>query len=168
MDARNEQGDLVAYEDEGGQRLIWTGDEEAPYVKVVNSIDDPVVISPVEGGTAVIFYRGTATQQVAIATGAVKVRQVRAILEASVVTDRFFMIFDAAAPVANGATPVWQALVPGGLTTVTTHAEAGDDFEPIGGLALTDGFVLAISTTPGTLTLPGVADTYFEATYTTS
>ena len=165
VDSRDEQGTTVAYQNEGGQELVWTGDDEAPYVKVVNESDDPVVISPVSG-TPTVFYRSTAAQQVTIAIGELHVRQIRAALAPAVITDRFLMIFDAAVPVINGAVPVWQALVPGGLTTATTHAEAGDDFEPIGGLPLTTGFVLASSTTIGTLTLSGVNDTYFEATYT--
>ena len=46
-DDRN-QGELVAYEDENGTPVAWTGDGDAPYVKVLDGGD----VLMVEGGTA--------------------------------------------------------------------------------------------------------------------
>lgn len=38
------QGELVAYEDENGNALAWTGDDEAPYVRVLPADDDPLEV----------------------------------------------------------------------------------------------------------------------------
>lgn len=38
---------LVGYTAPGGNKLAWTGDDEAPYVKVINAADDPVLVEVV-------------------------------------------------------------------------------------------------------------------------
>jgi len=62
---------------------------------------------------------------------------------------------------------VWEALIPATNTVDTQYAEGADDFDPIDGLVFTDGLVLAMSTTPGVLTLPAnaAAAGFFMATY---
>ena len=121
----------------------------------------------VGGGAALSFHTTAALDQSVSQTAARRVYQIRAALIASVITDRFLQVHDSAVPVPNNAIPIWEILVPGGLTTATTFAMAGDGFGDVGGLPLTNGLILAISTTAGVLTLPAAGGDAlpFEATF---
>ena len=74
---------------------------------------------------------------------------------------RYLMLFNKATAPVNGDTPVWRALLPapGGAP-----GEVQDNWEDIGGLFLSTGISVAMSTTIATLTLIA-EDAYFHITY---
>lgn len=189
-DARDAgDGQPVAYQTETGAEKTWTGDDDAPYtialarasstgVTTETSADDETQRLLVDeygriwarwvpggGGPYLAYHDGAVVEQVVVSAVPSRVFQVRGILDAAITADRFMQIHDSAAAVLAGATPVWEALIPGSLTTALQYAEAGDDFEPIGGLVLANGLVLVLSTTPGFYTSPALDSVIFEATY---
>lgn len=79
------------------------------------------------------------------------------ILDPSVPSDRYLMVFDKAAAPVNTDIPVRRRLVPAG-------GEAGIDLGSYGH-ELTTGIAVAISTTHDTLTLPAGAEGFFTVGY---
>lgn len=187
---RNDQGgpNLVGYHDVEGELRAVIGNLAGPYMNIVGrasedaatglvavSNGEPQLVATDElghlwaritAGDGVLTYHTAAVAlQATIRAGASRVFQVRGVTDASVTADRFLQVHNSAAAVANGAEPVWELLIPAANTSGTQYAEGADDFEPIGGLVLATGLTLAISTTPGVLTLPGAADSFFMASY---
>lgn len=186
----DQRPDLVGYVDVEGNIRGLIGDAVAPYVNALGlaSSDGTTGLVQVGDGEAqrvavdeygriwtrsaagletnLTFHAAAGDNQTLVRQGATRLFQIRCITAPAIVTDRFLQVHNAAqANLANGATPVWEMLIPAATTVATQYAEAGDDFEPIDGLLLSTGLVLALSTTPGTLTFAGATDGFFQASY---
>lgn len=179
-DSRRDPGDLIAYETPTGDNIALTGDDHAPYVYALGrATDDGTAIASAQKGDpqflltdtqgrlyvqavpapvpAVLTYHSAAAEGARLLrVGPTRLYQIRAITAAAVVVDRFVQVFDLpTSPPSGGVSPVWEALIPSGQTSATQYAQAADDFEPIGGLLLPAGAVVALSTTPGVYTPAG-------------
>lgn len=73
---------------------------------------------------------------------------------------RYLMVFDKGSAPVNGDEPVLRAMLPSTAGEETASLALG-----LYGRVFTSGIQLALSTTPATLTLPGSAEGYFQASY---
>lgn len=89
------------------------------------------------------------------ATGGV-VFKVDVVLLDSVVASRWLMVFDLAAAPGAGADPILRARIGGGLASIDLG---------LYGRETTNGIGVAISTTPGLLSLPGSGEGFFQVGY---
>lgn len=80
-----------------------------------------------------------------------------AVLDPSVLSDRYLMVFNKATAPANNDVPILRALLPAG-------GQASIDLG-VYGLAVPDGIAVAVSTTANLLTLPGSGEAYFQVSY---
>jgi hypothetical protein len=116
--------------------------------------------------TVLVYHDQAVVEQTIVSAVPVRLQQLRAILDAPVVADRFAQVFNSAAGIiAPGSEPVWEGLVPGANTSATQYAEMSEDWQPIGGLVLSVGLTLVCSLTPGIYASPGADEMFFEATY---
>jgi len=174
-DARESTTILVGYEDQTGETQAVTGDDDGPQVNaLVRSSSDGVTglvseadgvnnriaadslgrlwIAGTAGALAVNRYSSAAEEaQHTIATVATRIYAARMLIAPGTAADTWLMFFDTAAAVANGASPIWRALMP------NPGAGAGEVSETFDTATLktTTGLVVAVSTTRVTLTLPG-------------
>jgi hypothetical protein len=113
----------------------------------------PFVVS-IEAGTAwASDTAGTAVNGELWRSGAGSLKEVRVLLDPSVVNPRWLMLFDTTTLPVNGATPTWRALIP----------PAGEISEslPGGEFSFTTGCYAMISSTIDTLTTVG-AEAFFH------
>lgn len=148
----NANAGLIEVADGEGQRLavdprgvLWTRSAEA-------------------GAAAQTAKNASAADSLVVKSSPGRLFQIRVILDAAVAADRFLQVHAATSAPSDGTAPVWEAFVPGALSGAN-YAQAADDFEPISGLALSPGIVLALSSTPGTLTITTASEGFFVASY---
>jgi len=176
---------VVAYRDQQGQPSPQTGNCTGPYSVIVAraSADGSTGLVPVQNGQdqrpatdllgrwwvveaaptvaeAALRYRSAVLEQAAsIATGQFVVEEIRMIISPGVSADRYLMVFDKASAPVNADVPDWSAVLP---NVGVGAGEVWDSFIPF---AVTAGLAVAVSTTPLTLTLPGVAQAIFQVLY---
>jgi hypothetical protein len=139
---------------DGSTRRIQTFafvDEDGAHAGIAGN---PFIVS-VESGPVRWKYdtAGAAEAGAQLRTGAGDIRELRALLDPSVVAVRYLMLFDLAAPPTLGAVPDWRGLIP-------AAGEMSESF-PGGEFAFTLGCYAMISTTLPTLTV-SAADGFFH------
>lgn len=136
----------------GDQFKVYDDTSTAP-LKVQAVANDPDVM-----GRVLSWYSSAAsaeeTASVSGNPGAVFKADV--VLDSSVTADRWLMVFDVVGAPPVGATPILRARVSGGFASI----ELG-----IYGREVAAGVSVALSTTPGTLTLPGAGEGYFQVAF---
>lgn len=75
--------------------------------------------------------------------------------------ERYLMLFDATAVPADGAVPVWRAVVP--AEQHISISFIGNDHANFGGANFKNGIVAALSSTKATLTVTSSSEAYFQA-----
>lgn len=99
---------------------------------------------------------GTAVTNLPIKASAGRLFQADVVVLDTVTDPRWLMVLDQTAAPSGGETPIWRARLGGGFASI--------DFGLYGILCAT-GIVLTLSSTPGTVTLPGSGEGYFQAGY---
>lgn len=99
---------------------------------------------------------GNATSSVAIKTAAGIVFKIDVIMDPTVVDDRWLMVFDQISVPKNNDDPALRARISGGFASVDLG---------LYGRELLTGLSVAVSSTPGLLTLPAGAEGYFQVGY---
>lgn len=182
--ARNEQPAITLGYFADGCQYSLLGDVVGPYVHAIGraSSDGSTGLVVVEDGdaqriatdesgrlwfhtllpgasdaAALTFHSPTAVASIVVKASAGRLFQVRAIINFAVATDRFIHIFNATALPVDGTEPEWELLIPASAA----YAQGADDFDPIDGIVLSSGIVLACSSTPGTLTITGAQVRFF-------
>lgn len=132
------------------------GDEIAAFQAADGARVQAVVIHPGVAGQLLdrsVTAGDAPEEQRAVAASPRRVFHVDVLLATPFPEDRWLMVFNAAAAVEDGANPVWRARIEGGWASM--------DFG-VFGLSCPAGVQVAISTTPGLLTLPGAAEGFFQ------
>lgn len=145
-DARRGEGNVLAYLDPSGNRLAWTGDESAPFVRVLKSVPGLVAVTDVANGVGVLIAAVVAAS-----------------LHEAWVTDfrstsgspspRWVQLFDGQAIPSTGAVPSYAPIpLPAGDIAYLGFLDA-----PLG---FNSGIVIAISSSAGTYTPLGKVTDY--------
>jgi len=159
---------VVRRDDTSGKNIKTGRDGAGNIIQFVSLTDDvgeqtgisgaalPVVLD--SSGPVSFYDSGAAadTQEV-VSTSGVRVKEVFVSLAPGVSGDRWVMLFNANSARTNGALPVTRFKVPAADDASRTF-EAERTFPT--------GLVVAVSTTIGTLTLPGSGEAYFSVQYT--
>lgn len=111
---------------------------------------DPLVMAVNMGRTVTA---GTAATSLVVHNAACALYHADVVLDDTVSDPRWLFVHNLTTAPTNGAVPVWRARVGGGFASIDFGAH---------GLYLLTGCTLALSTTPGTLTLPGSNEGYFQ------
>lgn len=182
-DSRDEPVQTVGYQTETGDEAALTGDEHAPYAyalarattdgSAVNTADkgEPQFLLCDEEGrlytrdsaiaTPASRYSSAALEQQAVVkSSSGLIWELRMLVTTGIAADRWLMVFNAAAAVANNAVPIWRSLLP---NPGSARAEVWDGFERP--FEASTGIVVAISTTEVALTLPGANEALFQILY---
>jgi hypothetical protein len=143
-DGRTDENlNVVAYENEASQPLAWTGDDEAPYVKILHGDTDDYTLfdsaALVETGT---IYAGD-------------VRLFKATIINGTATLYYFFFFNGTIATAN---IVWRGIVP------ASGGVLGYDFDTQG-IRCRTALRFAVSSTLATYTAPGVKAVTVDAAY---
>ena len=151
--------------DVGGSAFLIFTDGSTRRIQSFASVDDngaqsgiasnPLVATLVAGGARWKYDSvGAAEVSALLRNGAGDLRELRVLLDPSVVTARYLMLFDTITLPTLGALPDWRALIP--------PAGAASESWPGGDFEFTTGCYAMISTTIDTLTA-SAADGFFHA-----
>lgn len=99
---------------------------------------------------------GTAEASAVVSGSATRVKSITMMLDPTITTSRWCMGFNATSLPADGAAPDVRFLVAGAGASSKTYAAMR---------AFSTGLVLAVSTTPGTLTVATSGEAYFDVEY---
>lgn len=97
-----------------------------------------------------------ATKFLVASTAAGAIFKVDVIMDPTVVGDRYLLVIDKATAPVNTDDPIIRARISGGFASIDLG---------LYGHEVTSGVSVAISTTPGLLTLPGANEGYFQVGY---
>lgn len=152
VDARDGGVAPEGYVAPGGEVVAVTGDDEAPYVRVIGTD------ARGDARGALALYSSTALEnQVAIKTTPGRVWAARLLLASVAAANRWLLFFDvdniASTPLVNGDVPIWSAALAMGTLEVADQVPNG--------LLFSRSIAVAVSTTPLTLTLPLGAEGIF-------
>lgn len=125
---------------------------------VLPRIVEPVLMDGLDPNST-SFHSGAVSSSFVVASAAARLFVMRAIVDTGVNADRIVMAFDLIAVPADGTAPIWEMFLP----RSNRFVEAGDDFDPVKGLAFGTGIVLVSSTTTGVLTISPADVVFFGA-----
>jgi hypothetical protein len=183
-------GQTVAYVDQNGNPLAFTGNPTGPYVvDIVRASSDGVTgLVQVENGqdqrpasdlfgrlwlaglapsgsplvATVSRYTSAALEnQRTVASGVIRPLRFNMLVPVGVALDLYLMVFDQVAAVVNGAVPIWRMLLP---NMGVGGGEASETFDS-STFAIANALQLAVSTTPVTLTLSANPLALFDVLY---
>lgn len=152
VDARDGGVAPEGYVAPGGEVVAVTGDDEAPYTRVIGTD-----VRPDQRGTLSTYSSLALENQVVIKAAAGRLYASRVLVAAALGADHWLLYFDVATPATPlilGAVPVWRVVLPTGAL------ESADELP--NGMFFSNSIVVALSTTPLTLTLPLVASGIFQ------
>lgn len=135
------------------------GDTFATFDKDDGSKAQSVVIDPEVQGETVLWAQtgNAAAEQASIKAAPGRFFSAAVVLDPTVVSDRYLMVFNKASAPVNNDVPVLRALVPAGGAASIDLGIYGRD--------MLTGIAVAISTTPEDLTLPGSGEGFFQVSY---
>lgn len=164
---QDENKDIVGYQSEDGQGLAWTGDDDAPYVKLAGTITPITIAEPVDindlppttaaAGNSLTLSRSTALENdriVKLTSGTLYA--MRASLNAASATHLWLQLFNINIAPVLGEVPIWSAALPAGAIEVSEEIPWG--------FWCSAGIVLGISSTHLTYTSAGDL-AVFQAAY---
>lgn len=106
-------------------------------------------------GTINTYETGASAEASAqIHNAAADLKELRVILDPSVASIRYLMLFDAASLPINGTAPLWRGLIPPAGEMSETWAD---------GLPFATGIIAAVSSSADTLTVVPTGEAYFHA-----
>jgi len=182
--------DVGGYVDEAGAERQNTGNADAPYASVLGRVSAsgtsaPTVADdetqeiltdefgriwarsvPGERELERVTTAGTPLLQTAPIKPlgeALRVRWAGVSLVGGAAAGRVLMIFDTSSTVTANTVPIWRGVI---LDAGAGYFNSIDIEFEVGGLEVTDGIVLAVSTTLDVLTFPGAAEGFFQLFYT--
>jgi len=142
----------IGFEDQSGHPVALHGTEDAPFVHI-HGVD----LRSDARGALTLYSSAALEDQAVIKDSAGRMYASRILLAAAGLADRWLLYFDTetpATPLINGAVPIWRVALPTGAL------ESADELP--NGMVFSNSIVVAISTTPLTLTLPGGGEAMFQ------
>lgn len=135
-----------------------TGDDFATYQKGSGALTQGVNQDPEVGGTLLSWDSTGAsaeTNRVPSASPG-SLFKCDVMIDTSITDPRWLMVFDKATAAVNTDVPILRARVSGGFASIDLG---------LYGIECASGIAVAVSTTIGTLTLPGAGEAYFQVGY---